>query len=211
MLLCCGGEKASLLLRGGVAVCFTEVWQFASRRCGSLLHGGVAVCELLQRWLCKRWRRNWCSHGCCVRKKMVARFVVAALVQFLCGDGGGAVVAADVGGCRRASSRWCSLQVRERRRWWRCHGSDLLLFWLLLQMELRWWCCRGALVGKKTNSCFDGGRWWRNSGGGGCRGGWTERRKLGLGFWEMKMMTWQPSIGQLVSARIVATWLALVG
>jgi len=48
-------------------------------------------------------------------------------------------------------------------------------------------------------------------GGGGCRGGWKERRKLGLGFWEMKMMTWQPSIGQLVSARIVATWLALVG
>jgi len=28
---------------------------------------------------------------------------------------------------------------------------------------------------------------------------------------EMKMMTWQPSIGQLVNARIVATWLALVG
>jgi len=25
------------------------------------------------------------------------------------------------------------------------------------------------------------------------------------------MMTWQPSIGQLVSARIVATWLVLVG
>jgi len=48
-------------------------------------------------------------------------------------------------------------------------------------------------------------------GGGGCHGGWKERRKLGLGFWEMKMMTWQPSIGQLVSARIVATWLALVG
>jgi len=47
--------------------------------------------------------------------------------------------------------------------------------------------------------------------GGGCHGGWKERRKLGLGFWEMKMMTWQPSIGQLVSARIVATWLALVG
>ena len=38
-----------------------------------------------------------------------------------------------------------------------------------------------------------------------------ESRKLGLGFWEMKVMTWQPSIGQPVSARIVATWLALVG
>jgi len=25
------------------------------------------------------------------------------------------------------------------------------------------------------------------------------------------MMTWQPSIGHLVSARIVATWLVLVG
>jgi len=35
--------------------------------------------------------------------------------------------------------------------------------------------------------------------------------KLGFLFWEMKMMTWQPSIGQLVSTRIVATWLALVG
>jgi len=34
--------------------------------------------------------------------------------------------------------------------------------------------------------------------------------KLGFLFWEMKMMTWQPSIGQLVSTRIVATWLALV-
>jgi len=32
-------------------------------------------------------------------------------------------------------------------------------------------------------------------GGGGCRGGWKERRKLGLGFWEMKMMTWQNLIG----------------
>ncbi|QCE04107.1 hypothetical protein DEO72_LG8g2140 [Vigna unguiculata] len=31
--------------------------------------------------------------------------------------------------------------------------------------------------------------------GGGCRGGWKERRKLGLGFWEMKMMTWQNLIG----------------
>jgi len=57
--------------------------------------------------------------------------------------------------------------------------------------------------------------WWfcsfRRGDGGGCHGGWKERRKLGLGFWEMEMMTWQPSIGQLVSARIVATWLALVG
>jgi len=26
-------------------------------------------------------------------------------------------------------------------------------------------------------------------------GGWKERRKLGLGFWEMKMMTWQNLIG----------------
>ena len=50
-----------------------------------------------------------------------------------------------------------------------------------------------------------------SGGGGGCHGRWKERRKLGLGFWEMKMMTWQPSIGQLVSARIVATWLSLVG
>ncbi|QCE14606.1 hypothetical protein DEO72_LG11g1609 [Vigna unguiculata] len=30
-----------------------------------------------------------------------------------------------------------------------------------------------------------------------------------LGLWEMKMRTGQPSIGQLVSARIVATWRAL--
>ena len=61
------------------------------------------------------------------------------------------------------------------------------------------------MVGKKASMVTD------EDGGGGCRGGWKERRKLGLGFWEMKMMTWQPSIGQLVSARIVATWLALVG
>jgi len=26
-------------------------------------------------------------------------------------------------------------------------------------------------------------------------GGWKERRKLELGFWEMKMMTWQNLIG----------------
>ena len=26
-------------------------------------------------------------------------------------------------------------------------------------------------------------------------GGWKERRKLGLGFWEMKVMTWQNLIG----------------
>ena len=32
-------------------------------------------------------------------------------------------------------------------------------------------------------------------GGGGCRGGWKERRKLGLGFWETNMMTWQNLIG----------------
>ncbi|QCD93155.1 hypothetical protein DEO72_LG5g1226 [Vigna unguiculata] len=38
-----------------------------------------------------------------------------------------------------------------------------------------------------------GGR--RGDGGGGCHGGWKERRKLGLGFWEMKMMTWQNLIG----------------
>jgi len=61
------------------------------------------------------------------------------------------------------------------------------------------------VVRKKASMVADG------DSGGGCRGGWKERRKLRLGFWEMKMMTRQPSIGQLVSARIVATWLALVG
>ncbi|QCD95985.1 hypothetical protein DEO72_LG6g686 [Vigna unguiculata] len=93
----------------------------------------------------------------------------------------------------------------------------------------RWW---------RRRCCANGGRWWWRAerldakvvaaagfapafsgvevvagevGGSGYRGRWKERRKLGLGFWEMKMMTWQPSIGQLVSARIVATWLALVG
>jgi len=35
--------------------------------------------------------------------------------------------------------------------------------------------------------------------------------KLGFLCWRWKMMTWQPSIGQFVSARIVATWLVLVG
>jgi len=29
----------------------------------------------------------------------------------------------------------------------------------------------------------------KGDGGGGCHGG-KERRKLGLGFWEMKVMTW---------------------
>ena len=38
-------------------------------------------------------------------------------------------------------------------------------------------CCSGVVVSEV--------------GSGGCRGGWKERRKLGLGFWEMKMMTWQ--------------------
>ncbi|QCE13608.1 hypothetical protein DEO72_LG11g603 [Vigna unguiculata] len=42
-------------------------------------------------------------------------------------------------------------------------------------------CCSGVVVGEV--------------GGSGCRGGWKERRKLGLGFWKMKMMTWQNLIG----------------
>jgi len=48
-------------------------------------------------------------------------------------------------------------------------------------------------------------------GGGGCHGGWKERRKLGLGFWEMKMMTWQNLSGQLSEWRIMTRgglWLA---
>jgi len=68
---------------------------------------------------------------------------------------------------------------------------------------------RGGRGGCALQVMRRGGR--RGDGGDGCHGGWKERRKLGLGFWEMEMMTWQPSIGQLVSARIVATWLALVG
>ena len=68
-----------------------------------------------------------------------------------------------------------------------------------------------VLVLQRSASQICNGGSWCGDGGGGCHGGWKERRKLGLGFWEMKMMTWQPSIGQLVSARIVATWLALVG
>jgi len=40
---------------------------------------------------------------------------------------------------------------------------------------------------------------------------WKERRKLGLGFWEMKMMTWQNLSGQFGEWRIMTRgglWLA---
>jgi len=58
-------------------------------------------------------------------------------------------------------------------------------------------CCGGCGEGATRGFCF----FRRVSvvagevGGGGYRGGWKERRKLGLGFWEMKMMTWQNLIG----------------
>jgi len=42
-------------------------------------------------------------------------------------------------------------------------------------------------------------------------GGSYGLRKIRVYVLEMKTMTWQPSIGQLVSARIVAPWLVLVG
>jgi len=48
-------------------------------------------------------------------------------------------------------------------------------------------------------------------GGGGCRGGWSWWLKLGLGFWEMKMMTWQNLIGKFGEGRIMTRglfWLA---
>ena len=38
---------------------------------------------------------------------------------------------------------------------------------------------------------------------------WKERRKFGLGFWEMKMMTWQSLSGQFGEVGI-ATWHDLV-
>ncbi|QCD93496.1 hypothetical protein DEO72_LG5g1571 [Vigna unguiculata] len=69
--------------------------------------------------------------------------------------------------------------LRGGSSWW-SYGAD--------SGEFQWWPARTkmvvrelAVVGKRC--------------GGGCRGGWKERRKLGLGFWEMKMMTWQNLIG----------------
>ncbi|QCE14631.1 hypothetical protein DEO72_LG11g1634 [Vigna unguiculata] len=77
-------------------------------------------------------------------------------------------------------------------------GREVVAPWCAgwMRVTADWWCS-GGRRGEEVRRRLP---WW-----------WKERRKLGLGFWEMKMMTWQPSIGQLVSARIVATWLALVG
>ncbi|QCD82586.1 hypothetical protein DEO72_LG2g2926 [Vigna unguiculata] len=126
-----------------------------------------------------------------------------------CSDGG-----ADSGD--KAAWRWCAGGYGKARG-----GCCLVQVvcgtsrWLLA-MEMRWWRAVAVVV---RNLCIwfalargEDGR----NGGGASR--WPARLaaarvcgKLGFLFCEMKMMTWQPSIGQLVSARIVATWLALVG
>ena len=71
-------------------------------------------------------------------------------------------------------------------------------------------CCRIMVVADEDGGCR--GLWCvaGEVGGGGC-GGWKERRKLGLGFWEMKMMTWQSLSGQFGEVGIMTRgglWLA---
>ena len=166
---------------------------------------------LARKWCCARSGRG--------KKKMVR-----------CSDGG-----ADSGD--KAAWRWCAGGYGKARGG--CCLVQVVCGtsrWLLA-MEMRWWRAVAVVV---RNLCIwfalargedgrNGGgasRWparlargWQllfSSGGGASR--WPARLaaarvcgKLGFLFCEMKMMTWQPSIGQLVSARIVATWLALVG
>ncbi|QCE14630.1 hypothetical protein DEO72_LG11g1633 [Vigna unguiculata] len=105
-------------------------------------------------------------------------------VKWRCGEDGGAVVVRVRCENGADSGEECGREVVAP---W-CAG------WMRVTAD--WWC-RGGRRGEEVRRRLP---WW-----------WKERRKLGLGFWEMKMMTWQPSIRQLVSARIVATWLALVG
>ncbi|QCD92420.1 hypothetical protein DEO72_LG5g483 [Vigna unguiculata] len=80
--------------------------------------------------------------------------------------------------CGGSADSWWSRLVNARVRC--CHGEDGEAWWLRRDGagSRRWWC---VVVGEV--------------GGGGCRGGWKERRKLGLGFGKMNMMTWQNLIG----------------
>ncbi|QCE14605.1 hypothetical protein DEO72_LG11g1608 [Vigna unguiculata] len=115
-----------------------------------------------------------------------------------------------------ASSGWLRVGGGARRKWWRrgeacaiCGGGENGGAAVAARMEDDGGGARSGWTREEDGVAIRGGR--RGDGGGGGHGGWTERRKLGLGLWEMKMRTGQPSIGQLVSARIVATWRALVG
>jgi len=57
----------SSLLHGGVAVCFTEVWQFASRRCGSLRAAAAVAVQTVEAKLVQPWLLREEEDGCAIR------------------------------------------------------------------------------------------------------------------------------------------------
>ncbi|QCD99982.1 hypothetical protein DEO72_LG7g1269 [Vigna unguiculata] len=108
-------------------------------------------------------------------------------------------------GKKEMASRWwrCGRENDGGRRWLRRDGGAVageigrekkmaLLF--VVRRREDGVCCRIMVVADEDGGCR--GFWCvaGEVGGGGC-GGWKERRKLGLGFWEIKMMTWQNLIG----------------
>ena len=124
------------------------------------------------------------------------------------------LVRADAG-AGAGGSRWSDVLVAGLR----CSREDGVARWLwnarCISGEFQWWqwwlrelavVGKGATLGWRKMVVARGaaGREKKVAllfvvagevGGGGCHGGWKERRKLGLGFWEMKMMTWQNLIG----------------
>ncbi|QCD89802.1 hypothetical protein DEO72_LG4g751 [Vigna unguiculata] len=128
--------------------------------------------------------------------------------------------------CRCGGEKMCVLQNRggRGRRWWCGNSRRRLREGASMVVQQ----CFPARTGVGTKLvCADAGeavslmvrKWWLPAWCSGVRrdwrrrlcGWWKERRKLGLGFWEMKMMTWQDLNGQFGEWRIMTRgglWLA---
>ncbi|QCD96486.1 hypothetical protein DEO72_LG6g1190 [Vigna unguiculata] len=155
---------------------------FSLPRDGAVVHGGPTV------------RRGGCRCNCGAGSRCCCRCGGEKMeVWWFCSGGVLAVAFCT----RRWRRRGAAEQVVNCAIWWR-HGEDDREWhrWMeLLRVNGRTWWPRRFWCSEGVDGVVQG-RWWRS---------------LGLGFWEMKMMTWQNLIGKFGEGRIMTRglfWLA---